>query len=142
MVIDTSDPKIWLVVLAIILFNIPIGVTVWHFRKLTGLSEVLPGSGENDSTGGARGSALFAMVQEKTPAGRPTGAISYSRVTGLIGAVVVSSLFWIMSNVAIALAILDPNALPNLLNGVTKLFFVGAALFLPYAFNQLKSIVQ
>ena len=47
-----------------------------------------------------------------------------------------------MSNIAIADAILDPEVLPDVLEGVSKLFFVGAALFLPYAFNQLKSLVQ
>ncbi len=113
--------RVWLVVIALFLFNLPIGLACWHFRKITGLSEI---------------------VQEKAPDGESTGATSYSRVTGLIGAVVVSSLFWVMSNVAIALAIVDPTALPNVLNGITKLFFVGAALFLPYAFNQLKSLVQ
>lgn len=113
--------RFWLVVIALVLFNLPIGLACWHFRKITGLSEI---------------------VQEKGPDGESTGATSYSRVTGLIGAVVVSSLFWVMSNVAIALAIIDPAALPNVLNGITKLFFVGAALFLPYAFNQLKSLVQ
>ena len=55
---------------------------------------------------------------------------------------VVASLFWVMSNISIAAAILSPKDLPDILSGVTKLFFVGAALFLPYAFNQLKSLVQ
>jgi hypothetical protein len=115
------DWNIWLVVLALIAFNVPIAVTAWRFRNVTSLGEI---------------------VQEKSPEGKDTGAISYSRVTGLIGAVVVASLFWIMSNVAIAIAIIDPKELPDILNGVSKLFFVGAALFVPYAFNQLKSLVQ
>lgn len=141
MVVDWSDPKIWIVIIALIAFNVPIAVTVWHFRKLTGLTEMFGGEGQVNAAA-KRPSAFVAMIQEKTADGRPTGAISYSRVTGLIGAVVVSSLFWVMSNVSIALAILDPSDLPSLLNGVTKLFFVGAALFLPYAFNQLRSLVQ
>lgn len=113
--------RVWLVIIALALFNLPIGLACWHFRKITGLADI---------------------VQEKAPDGETTGAVSYSRVTGLIGAVVVASLFWIMSNVSIAVAILNPADLPNILNGITKLFFVGAALFLPYAFNQLKSLVQ
>jgi hypothetical protein len=119
--IDWDVARVWIVVVALIAFNLPIGVAAWKFRKATGLGDIL---------------------QEKGPDGQDTGAISYSRVTGLIGAVVVASLFWIMSNVAIAVAITNPEALPDILNGVTKLFFVGAALFLPYAFNQLKSLVQ
>jgi hypothetical protein len=121
MSIDWDVLKFWLVVIALVAFNLPIAVAAWKFRNATGLGEI---------------------VQEKTPEGRDTGALSYSRVTGLIGAVVVASLFWIMSNVAIATAILNPSDLPDILNGITKLFFVGAALFLPYAFNQLKSLVQ
>jgi hypothetical protein len=121
MSIDWEMAKVWLVVVALIGFNLPCGLACWKFRNVTGLSEI---------------------IQEKDAAGEDTGAISYSRVTGLIGAVVVASLFWIMSNIAIAVAILNPDDLPDILNGVTKLFFVGAALFLPYAFNQLKSLVQ
>jgi hypothetical protein len=121
MSIDWDVFKFWMVVIALVAFNLPIAVAAWKFRNATGLGEI---------------------VQEKTPEGRDTGALSYSRVTGLIGAVVVASLFWIMSNVAIATAILNPSDLPDILNGITKLFFVGAALFLPYAFNQLKSLVQ
>jgi hypothetical protein len=121
MSIDWEILKFWLVVIALVAFNLPIGVAAWKFRNATGLGDI---------------------VQEKTPEGKDTGALSYSRVTGLIGAVVVASLFWIMSNVAIATAITNPADLPDILNGITKLFFVGAALFLPYAFNQLKSLVQ
>jgi hypothetical protein len=119
--IDWEILKFWLVAIALVAFNLPIGVAAWKFRNTTGLADI---------------------VQEKTPEGKETGALSYSRVTGLIGAVVVASLFWIMSNVAIATAITNPADLPDILNGITKLFFVGAALFLPYAFNQLKSLVQ
>ena len=121
MSIDWDVFKFWLVVVALIAFNAPILVAGWRFRNVTGLSDV---------------------VQEKDAEGKDTGAVSYSRVTGLVGAVVVASLFWIMSNVAIATAILNPKDLPDILNGVTKLFFVGAALFVPYAFNQIKSLVQ
>jgi hypothetical protein len=121
MSIDWDVFKFWLVILALVAFNAPILVAGWRFRNVTGLGDVL---------------------QEKDTEGHDTGAVSYSRVTGLIGAVVVASLFWIMSNVAIATAILNPKDLPDILNGVTKLFFVGAALFVPYAFNQLKTLVQ
>lgn len=121
MSIDWEVAKVWLVVIALIAFNAPILLSCWKFRSATGLAEI---------------------IQEKTPEGKDSGSISYSRVTGLIGAVVVASLFWIMSNISIAVAILNPEALPDILTGVTKLFFVGAALFLPYAFNQLKALIQ
>jgi hypothetical protein len=137
------DWNITLVVVALIAFNGPIAVAAWKFRKVTGLSEVIGADGkrrtaEKTKTGGT----LTAMLQEKAPDGTPSGGLSYSRVTGLIGAVVVASLFWIMSNISIAVAILEPDQLAGILNGITKLFFVGAALFLPYAFNQLKALIQ
>ena len=121
MVVDWEVGRVWLVIIALIAFNFPIFVASWRYRDISGLAE---------------------MVQEKDPEGDKTGALSYSRLTGLIGAVVVASLFWVMSNISIATAILNPEDLADILNGITKLFFVGAALFLPYAFNQLKSLIQ
>ena len=142
MSIDWEVAQIWFVIIALIGFNAPIAVAAWKFRNVTGLGEIVGRTAKERAINDQPGSALSAMVQEKTPEGKPSGTLSYSRVTGLIGAVVVASLFWIMSNIAIADAILDPEVLPDVLEGVTKVFFVGAALFLPYAFNQLKSLVQ
>jgi len=121
MEIDWDAFKLVMTILALIAFNTPILFAAWRLRGVDDFSDAL---------------------REKAPDGNGTGAISYSRVTGMIGAVVVASLFWIMSNVAIGTAILNPKDLPDILTAVGKLFFVGAALFLPYAFNQLKTIVQ
>ena len=82
------------------------------------------------------------VLKEKAPDGSQADATSYSRVTGAIGAVMVASLFWVVSNIAIVTAILHPGDMPTILNASGKLFLVGAALFLPYAFNQLKSVLQ
>jgi len=82
------------------------------------------------------------VLKEKAPDGAPSDATSYSRVTGAIGAVMVGSLFWVVSNIAIVTAILAPANVPVVLNASGKLFLIGAALFLPYAFNQLKSVLQ
>jgi len=82
------------------------------------------------------------VLKEKSPDGSQVDATSYSRVTGAIGAVMVASLFWVVSNIGIVTAILRPSDLPTILNASGKLFLVGAALFLPYAFNQLKSVLQ
>jgi len=144
--IDWADPKVWFVIIALIAFNGPIALAAWKFQYVTGLADVLgrpiPTEAADATAEDPPGSALNVMLQEKRPDGKPSGTLSYSRVTGLIGAVVVASLFWVMSNVSIAVAILDPSQLPDILNGITKLFFVGAALFLPYAFNQLKALIQ
>ena len=80
------------------------------------------------------------LLKEKTPEGEPSDATSFSRVTGAIGAVVVGSLFWIVSNIVIGAAIVSPQDVGGIVNGFGKMFLVGAALFLPYAFNQLKSV--
>jgi hypothetical protein len=121
MEIDWEAFKFVMTIIALAAFNVPILIAAWRLRTVDDFSQAL---------------------REKDPDGGSLGAISYSRVTGMIGVVVVGSLFWIMSNVAIGTAILNPKELPDILNGVTKLFFVGAALFLPYAFNQLKTLVQ
>jgi hypothetical protein len=81
------------------------------------------------------------VLKEKNADGSEAGATSYSRVTGAIGAVMVAALFWVVSNIGIVTAILHPGDMPTILNASGKLFLVGAALFLPYAFNQLKSVL-
>ena len=117
---DSESVKYTLVVVALLAFNFPILRAWWTFRS----------------------APLKELVREKSPDGETWDSVSFSRVTGLVGAVVVASLFWIMSNVAIAVAILNPGDLENVLGGVTKLFFVGSALFIPYAFNQIKTLIQ
>ena len=81
-------------------------------------------------------------LKEKDSSGASTDANSYSRVTGLVGAIMMASLFWVISNIVIVLAIVRPTDVTTILSSVGKLFLVGAALFLPYAFNQLKSVLQ
>jgi hypothetical protein len=83
-----------------------------------------------------------SALKEKSPDGTEVDATSFSRITGAIGSVMVGSLFWVVSNIAIVTAILHPQDVPGLLNSTGKLFLIGAALFLPYAFNQLKSVLQ
>jgi hypothetical protein len=115
----------WLVVLALAAFNLPI---------LYGAIKALTTPELSAKVGG--------LLKEKTADGDVGGATSFSRVTGAIGAVVVASLFWVVSNIVIATAILSPSDVGLIVNSSGKLFLVGAALFLPYAFNQLKSLLQ
>ena len=125
MSIDWDSFKFWMTILALVSFNGPIVFTAWRCRNIKDLSGALR---EKNAT-------------DPNPNPQPD-PVSFSRVTGMIGAVVVASLFWIMSNVAIGTAILDPGNLTNMLTGITKLFFVGTALFVPYAFNQIKTLLQ
>jgi hypothetical protein len=115
----------WLAVLALAAFNLPI--LYGAFRALT-MPELAGKVGK--------------LLKEKTGDGASSDATSFSRVIGAIGAVIVASLFWVVSNIVIVAAIVHPQDVSALVGGVAKLFLVGAALFLPYAFNQLKSVLQ
>jgi hypothetical protein len=108
-------------IVAIIAFNLPICYAALAMRKVEGFSDAL---------------------REKNPTGTSTGDVSYSRVTGMVGAAVVGSLFWVVSNIVIATAILAPHDVTSILSNISTMFLAGAALFLPYAFNQLKTLVQ
>ena len=84
--------------------------------------------------------SLRSALQEKGPAGA-IESTSYSRITGLFGAVVVTSFFWAMGNVVLWYLFEAPEMADKIIDGVWKFFILGAALFLPYAFNQLRAIV-
>jgi hypothetical protein len=123
--IDWEQVRFWGAVAAVAAFNVPIFFAAMMTLRTGTVTEQV-------------GSAL----KEKAPDGTSTGDNSYSRVTGLVGAIMMASLFWIVSNIVIVLAIVHPADVTIVLNSVGKLFLVGAALFLPYAFNQLKSVLQ
>ena len=72
----------------------------------------------------------------KSPAQPPD--TSYSRVTGMIGAVVLATLFWGGGNVVLWMAFNNAGKIGEILSGVGTLFASGAALFLPYGFNQVR----
>ena len=84
--------------------------------------------------------SLRTALREKGPAG-PIESTSYSRVTGLFGAVLVTSMFWAVGNAVIWYLFVDPTTAEQIVDSVWKLFVLGSALFLPYAFNQLRTIM-
>jgi hypothetical protein len=116
-----STPAIIAAALAIVAFNVPIAVVAWCSRGVV---------------------KLDAAMREKDPATGQATDVSYSRITGMIGAVIMGSLFWVFSNILIGTAILNPPGVGVLMTHMSTLFLIGAALFLPYAFNQLKTILQ
>lgn len=118
---DVGNARTVVAVVAVVLFNLPILFAAWRLLGVANFSSAL---------------------REKGPSGELDGPVSYSRVTGMIGAVVVASLFWMMSNVTIWTALTAPGDLAGILSSVSNLFYVGAALFVPYAFNQLKTLLQ
>lgn len=70
------------------------------------------------------------------------GVTSYSRVSGLIGAVILATFFWGLGNIILYKAIISPSEITTLLSSVGSFFLAGSSLFVPYAFNQLKGVFQ
>ncbi len=65
---------------------------------------------------------------------------SSSRVISALGGLVIVAFFWACCNVSVYWAFADPTSLKEFAQGVWPLFLAGSALFLPYAFNQLKGV--
>jgi hypothetical protein len=84
---------------------------------------------------------LGEALKEKNPIGGSDDTTSYSRVTGMIGAVILTGFFWAIGNVVLFKAFTSIADIQPLVAGVAQLFLIGAALFLPYAFNQIKAAV-
>lgn len=68
----------------------------------------------------------------------PDLSTSYSRVTGVIGAVVLAAFIWGIANVILFKAFTTPKEIAEVLDGVATFIAAGAALFLPYAANQVR----
>lgn len=67
---------------------------------------------------------------------------SSSRVIGLIGGIVLTTFFWAVGNAVLLKMFLAPNEVGALLAGVPSFMASGAALFAPYAVNQLKNAIK
>ena len=67
-----------------------------------------------------------------------TPPTSYSRLVGLVGAMILAAFIWGLGNIVIFTALNDPANVANLLNGVSTFIVGGASLFLPYATNQVR----
>ncbi len=86
-------------------------------------------------------SAPRAVAVDGVPAPAPTDPTSYSRVSGLIGSVVMAAFFWAIGNVILYKAFSADGIaeISTLLTSLGTYFLAGSSLFVPYAFNQLKS---
>jgi len=116
------DMHAWLIALVFLTFNLPILLTL----------AVVPLS-----------KRLNKVLKEKALDGSASEATSYSRVTGALGAVILTSFFWAIGNVVLSQALGDAASITRIkpmMDAVSPFFLVGSALFLPYAFNQLKSL--
>ncbi|ANK77437.1 hypothetical protein FA04_32935 (plasmid) [Ensifer adhaerens] len=95
---------------------------------------------------------IRSAVKEKTEEARPAALqgytnapptvpdeTSYSRVIGLIGGVAMAAFFWAVGNVVLFKAFVAPADVGNFVTSLSGYFLSGAALFLPYAVNQLRA---
>ena len=85
---------------------------------------------------------LGGALREKSRGPDSSGMTSYSRITGLFGAVVVAAFFWALGNLILYMEFSRPADVARLVDDVWKFFLAGAALFLPYAFNQLGGVLS
>jgi hypothetical protein len=65
---------------------------------------------------------------------------SYSRVAGLIGSIVMATFFWGVANAVLVKMIQSPGEVAKMLEGISTFLFAGAAMFLPYAANQIREL--
>jgi hypothetical protein len=84
-----------------------------------------------------------AATGAPVPPGDPAAAdpTSYSRIAGAVGAIVLAAFLWGLGNVILFKAFEAGGlaAIKELLQSVGTYFIAGAALFMPYAFNQIKA---
>lgn len=83
-----------------------------------------------------------AMREKSTPEQPNASDTSYSRIAGMLGAIVLGCLIWGLGNAVLARAILEPQEVETMLKGVWPFLLSTSALFAPYAFNQLKDAMQ
>ena len=88
------------------------------------------------------------------PVGAPAGAApdapdntSYSRVAGILGAIVLATFFWAIGNIILYKEFACASGacgtdVKDLVSGVSSYMLSGAALFAPYAVNQLTNIFK
>ena len=87
-----------------------------------------------------------ALREKSAPTGANGSAngdnTSFSRLAGLLGAIVLAVFFWMLGNVVIWQLVVSPAEVTTVVDSTYKYFLVGAALFAPYAVNQLAGIFK
>jgi hypothetical protein len=82
-------------------------------------------------------------VREKGPQAALDAAgvaeTSYSRIAGMIGAIVMATFFWAIANVIIYKALHNTTEIEKLITSISSFMLGGSSLFLPYAANQLRA---
>ena len=108
----------WLFVIVMLMFNVPVVTLVGFVLSKKRMNEA---------------------ISEKGPVAKGD-LTSYSRLTGALGAVILTTFFWALGNIIIWKAFTNIDDMMKISNSVGNFFMIGAALFLPYAFNQIRNI--
>jgi hypothetical protein len=83
-----------------------------------------------------------AMTEKNASAPADAAPESYSRAAGMLGSMVMVTLFWALGNVVIHLALTNPDKLGGVISSAGTFFLYGSAMFLPYGANQIRSMFQ
>ena len=83
-----------------------------------------------DKAGEAKTEAAVPAIPDPVPT-------SSSRTAAFLGSLVLVAALWAFANYSVWAAFWDPSALGKSLDAFKSFFLAGAALFAPYAFNQL-----
>jgi hypothetical protein len=123
----------------LIIFNIAIAKLLQYTLSNIDLKEALrekslpppPRGGGAQLSGGA--------APPPTPSDRSDDT-SYSRVAGMIGAIVLACFIWAVGNIILYKAFANIDDVKSILSNITPFILSGASLFAPYAFNKLSSV--
>jgi hypothetical protein len=131
----------------LIIFNFAIIILLKYSLQNIDLKEVLreKAQGAQPAAGAAGAAAVGAAPAAAAPAGQDN--TSYSRVAGILGAIVLAAFFWATGDVILykEFACGDANCaadVKELVSGLSTYVMSGAALFAPYAVNQLTNIFK
>ena len=122
------EPVFWIVFLA---FNLAAIVQLMVTSKAIDIKSALTEKSLTSSSPPPSGNGTAPPPAGDVPQ-------SASRAIGALGGMVIVAFFWACCNVAVYWALANPANLTQFAQGVWPLFLAGSALFLPYAFNQLK----
>jgi hypothetical protein len=88
---------------------------------------------------GAPAGEQVLRKEERSEPAAPAEDSSYSRIAGMIGAVVLAVFLWALGNIVLYKCFGAVSEVGEIMQHVGSFFLAGAALFAPYAANKLTS---
>jgi hypothetical protein len=134
---DIAAQKIIVLWLSLAILNVGVLVLLRFSLRLINVKDVL-----REKSPRAALPRLSVVARDGVDSQPPPDLTSYSRVTGLIGAIVMACFLWAIGNTVIFYALYDPTKIPTLLTSLGNYFLAGASLFAPYAVNKLSGIAS